>query len=55
MKEKNSYTFPIAAKIRAQKLQSWLEQSQEKTFDPSSSSRRNYKWNQQQACWIIKN
>lgn len=53
--EKVNYSFPIAAKIRAQKLQSWLELSREKTSDSNLSPRRNYKWNQQQSCWIIKN
>lgn len=52
--EKIIYSFSLAAKTRALKLQSWLELNQEK-INSDLSPRRNYKWNQQQACWIIKN
>ncbi|MFA6007441.1 MAG: hypothetical protein WC784_02215 [Candidatus Shapirobacteria bacterium] len=55
MTEKNSYSFSLAAKTRALKLQSWLELNREKIIDSNLSPRRNYKWNQQQSCWIIKN
>lgn len=48
--EKVKNSFPLAAKIRAQKLQSWLELGQEKIPDSNLSPRRNYKWNQQQSC-----
>jgi len=56
IEQKNNYSFSIAAEIRAQKLEDWLNTSREKSFSPNPPlfQRPNYKWSQQQNSWFIK-